>query len=153
MLDSSHQSKRFAFCCRPHLASGNNLHRGPALRNATGISHPEGFHRFFKSYPHYKKRPVKDRPLFMVQGEGCASLARISLFGASSCTLTPVRTCPNGLLGSRIVSAKKNSRSFDQLLFLVAQVSQHWNLICNELLRWKQILGVTPRQSYSGSWD
>ena len=97
MLDSSHQSKRFAFCCRPHLASGNNLHRGPALRNATGISHPEGFHRFFKSYPHYKKRPVKDRPLFMVQGEGCASLARISLFGASSCTNPCCAVCVRSL--------------------------------------------------------
>jgi len=37
--------------------------------------------------------------------------------------------------------------------FLVAQVHLHWNLICNELLRWKQLLGAAPELQYSGSWD
>ena len=37
--------------------------------------------------------------------------------------------------------------------YLVAQVVSHWNQICSELLRWKELLGVQPLLDYSGSQD
>ena len=45
------------------------------------------------------------------------------------------------LIDSLSIANKKGSESSSKS-FLVAQVHQHWNLICNEILQWKQIMGV-----------
>lgn len=35
----------------------------------------------------------------------------------------------------------KKKRPHCGLLFLVAQVALHWNLICEEIVRWSELLG------------
>jgi hypothetical protein len=103
---------------RPNPKTASGSLSFPCLAECGGFSRARAFHddhasaklshRRFESNTKAKKKAQLCRAFFLAGEVGCASLARIALIGASSCTLNPVRTSatPHGSHPSLEANAK-----------------------------------------------